>query len=362
MTNLQLLKKLMSVPSPVNSRSATHALLDLVLAEFDEKFTIEKFRKNDVRSALVYVGPSRPAKFRMILNVHLDVIPVLCSELYKMKRNGSRVYGAGILDMKAGAAVVINVFRDMATRVDFPLGLQITTDEEEGGLDGTRWQIEQGVCTDFVLTSEPTNFEIVHKAKGVFQCEITAKGRSAHSAYPWRGDNALWRMNRFLDQLHQEFINSDSDEWKTTLNLSSISTSNQAFNKIPDEAIARLDVRFIAEDAARIVSRLEKHLDKNMILKVLLNEPAMNSPAVGGDIATLSVAASDILGKAIVLRGANGSSDARHFVATGSVGVEFGPVGGNIGSDNEWVDLSSLDDYDKILRRFLSAFVVSGKL
>lgn len=48
-----------------------------------------------------------------------------------------------------------------------------------------------------------------------------------------------------------------------------------------------------------------------------------------------------------------GSSDARHFTKVGCAGVEFGPIGGGIGTDKEWIDIPSLEKYYKILREFL---------
>jgi succinyl-diaminopimelate desuccinylase len=350
MTNRQLLKKLMAVPSPSDDRAATHRLLDAVLAEFDTSFTIESFERNGVRSALVYVG-RRPEQFRALLTIHLDVIPATRDELYQMRQRGTRAYGAGILDMKAGAAVAINVFRDVATKTAAPIALQVTTDEETGGFDGALYQVEQGVRADFVLATEPTNLEIVHKAKGILQCEITARGVTAHGAYPWRGDNALWRLHDFLSELQREFPNPDKDVWQTTINLGSITTPNMAFNKIPDMATAKLDIRFVAGDDP--LRRLRDLLPEQTSLEVIAETPVMNSLETGKNILLLANITGKAMGKAAVFRGANGTSDARHFAAVGSTSIEFGPVGGDIGGDNEWVDMQSLGIYEKILRKFL---------
>ncbi|MFN5368200.1 MAG: hypothetical protein ACK5C8_06575, partial [Roseiflexaceae bacterium] len=53
------------------------------------------------------------------------------------------------------------------------------------------------------------------------------------------------------------------------------------------------------------------------------------------------------------LSAAMGSSDARHFTHVGCAGVEFGPVGGGIGSDEEWTSVVGLTDYAAIMRHFL---------
>ncbi|MEK7175486.1 MAG: hypothetical protein AAB693_01635, partial [Patescibacteria group bacterium] len=60
-----------------------------------------------------------------------------------------------------------------------------------------------------------------------------------------------------------------------------------------------------------------------------------------------------VTGNNVRLRGANGSSDVRHFARINCAGIEFGPVGGNIGSDQEWVDIPSLEKYYQTLIIFL---------
>ena len=49
----------------------------------------------------------------------------------------------------------------------------------------------------------------------------------------------------------------------------------------------------------------------------------------------------------------HGGSDLRHFSAVGCPGVEFGPIGDGLHTDNEWVNISSLSTYYSILKKFL---------
>ena len=53
------------------------------------------------------------------------------------------------------------------------------------------------------------------------------------------------------------------------------------------------------------------------------------------------------------LRNAHATSDIVRFAEAGCDGVEFGPIGGNQHTDNEWVCLQSLSDYYLILKQFL---------
>lgn len=349
---LALAKKLIGIPSVAGNTDALSRVLSLAAQELKD-FTIERFSHNGVVSALAYHGKKRPQRFGVLLNVHLDVIPAKDSQFIPRVK-GKRLYGAGAMDMKANAACAIAVFKELAPKLPYPLGLQLTTDEESGGFDGTKYQIEKGVKANFVIATEPTNFDVVHKAKGIMRVRLVAKGRSAHGAYPWRGINAISLMNRGLAAVLEQFPVPKKEAWKTTVNVAIIRTDNTAHNKVPDACIAELDIRFIAEDAKRIIPTLKKALPKGVSIEVLINEPAMQTSTQDKHVRHLAATVRRVVKKSTKIRGANGASDARFFSCPG---VEFGPIGGGIGSDEEWVDIPSLETYQNVLRLFLTRLV-----
>lgn len=286
------------------------------------------------------------------MNAHLDVIPGKEGQ-YIPRMKGSRLYGVGSLDMKGGAACLIAVFREVARMVDYQLGLQLTTDEEIGGFNGTKYQISKGVRADFAITAEPTNLEVVNEAKGVTWMKISCRGTTAHSAYPWRGENAIWKMNEFLNVLKRKYPVPQREKWTTTVNVSKIETDNQSFNKIPSDCAILLDIRSTPKEAGSVVRDIKGLLPKGFAVEVVVKEPAFKTPAHNKYVEKLRMVGEAVSGGKIALRGAHGSSDVRHFTSVHCPGIEFGPAGGGIGSDNEWVDVRSLATYRKILREFL---------
>lgn len=347
---LDLTKKLVAIQSDPDKPGPLHEALETALSELSG-FTIERFLRDGVESALVYNMSQRPSRFKILLNGHLDVIPGKPFQ-YKAVEKDGRLYGVGTMDMKSNLAAMIYAFKTVARNVQYPLALQLVTDEEVGGFNGTKLQVEEGVRADFVLSSEPTNFDIVHKAKSVLWLEIVARGTTAHGAYPWRGDNAVWKMNQFLNTLREHFPIPTEEVWATTVNLSSISTGNAAYNKSPDDCRIGLDVRSVPEDGD-VLAKLMELLPPGFEYTVLANEPAMQTAADDMYIDELARVGKKATGKDLIRRGAHGSSDARHFAGVGCPGVEFGPIGGGIGSDNEWVEIASLELYYEILVSFL---------
>lgn len=348
---LPLAQKMIPIKSTSDNPVALEKVLDLALSRVKE-YTIEKFENNGVKSALIYHSKNRPKKFKVILNGHLDVVPGKEFQYHPKIKRG-RLYGVGSMDMKANAACLVLVFKEVAKMVNYPLGLQLVTDEEIGGFNGTKYQVDKGVRADFVIAGEPTNLNIVNKTKGILWLKISFKGKSAHGAYPWRGKNAIWGMNSFLNILQKKYPVPEQEQWITTINLSNIETNNKSFNKIPDDCTVWLDIRYVAEERDTIVKNIKMLLAKGFIMQTIIKEPAICLDENNQYIKKLQGVAEQITKKKPRLYGAQGSSDARHFVRVNCNGVEFGPVGGGIGSDREWVDIRSLEKYYLILRGFL---------
>jgi succinyl-diaminopimelate desuccinylase len=266
------------------------------------------------------------------------------------------------MDMKANVACLITAFKETANKIDYPLGLQLVTDEEIGGFDGTKYQVEKGVRSDFVIAGESTDFNIKNRAKGVLWAKVFAKGKTAHGAHPWRGENAIWKVEDFLRELGKHYPVPKKESWVTTVNVASITTSNRAFNKVPDDCEVWLDARYVPEDSKKIVGNLKKLLPKGLKMEIITNEPALSTDASDPYLRLLKKKTEQITKKKVKILSANGSSDARHFALVGCPGIEFGPVGGDIASDKEWVSIPSLETYSRILVEFLVSLSISRKV
>ncbi len=348
-----LTKEFVSIKSNSGNANELEKILEIALSNL-KGYKIERFENNGVKSALIYNSKKRPQKFKIILNGHLDVVPGKEYQYIPKIING-KLYGVGSMDMKASVACLIIAFEEVASRVNYPLALQLVTDEEIGGFNGTKYQVDRGVKADFVIAGESTNFNIVTKAKGILCVKIFSKGKTAHGAYPWRGKNAIWEMNKFLNLLGERYPVPNHQEWITTVNLSKIKTSNQSFNKIPDDCEIWLDIRYIPEETDTIVNNIKELLSQGFKLNIVSKEPALVVDENNNYLKILQEVDERIIKKKVLLYGAQGSSDARHFTRVGIDGIEFGPIGGNIGSDNEWVSIKSLEQYYQILKNFLLA-------
>lgn len=348
---VKLSKRFISINSVSGNSKALDEILELALSKL-KGFTIEEFNKGGIKSALIYNSIKRPKKFNVILNGHLDVIPGR-KHKYNPKIVGDKLYGVGSMDMKSNVACLIMVFKEVAKKVDYPLALQLVTDEQTGSLNGTKHQINKGIGANFVIAGETSNFKIVNKAKGIIWLKVSAKGKTAHSAYPWQGENSIWEMDKFLSQLKKKYPTPTSEAWKTTVNVSNIETNNFTFNKIPNDCVVWLDVRYIPEDEGKIMDQLKSLIPKNFNLEIFFEEPSLFVKGDNEYIKSLQKSASEILKHKISLHSTHGTSDTTYFARAGCPAVEFGPVGSTGNIDNEFVNIPSLRVYYEILTTFL---------
>jgi len=347
---LALAQQLIALQTTPDQPAALATALALVTNQCAH-LTIEHFNHNGSPSVLIYNRPTRPHQFRLILNGHVDVIPGR-SNLYRPIIRHQRLYGIGALDMKANLAVLVHLFAHHAAHVDVPIALQVVSDEELGGFDGTYHQIQCGVRGDFIVSAETTDFAIVHRAKGILWIKIWVTGITAHGAYPWRGQNAILRAQQLIAKLLAAFPHPSRQVWRTTVNVAHMHTSNSAFNKVPDTVELWLDVRVIPEDAHRLLDMIA-HICDPFRYEIVVHEPPLNTSAQHADIQRLRAATAHIRSTPSHIRAAQGSSDARHYMHVGNSGIEFGARGGGIASDNEWISIPSLHDYYRILLHFI---------
>jgi acetylornithine deacetylase/succinyl-diaminopimelate desuccinylase-like protein len=225
------LERLLAIRSTADRPENLRRALDLVLGELGPKFTVERFERGGKPSALVYAGEERP-RFRVLFNGHLDVVPG-SDDQFRPRQAGHFLYARGAHDMKAAALVLAEVFRATARDLPFPLGLQLVTDEEVGGFDGTGFQVEQGVEADFVVIGEQSGLRVVAESKGIAQVRLLATGVAAHAAYPWMGRNALVALQAGLTAVLARHPTPAAEAWRTTVNLARVETGNRAVNQVP---------------------------------------------------------------------------------------------------------------------------------
>ncbi|WP_204452242.1 M20 family metallopeptidase [Actinokineospora baliensis] len=353
---LALGEELLAIPSTADRGAELERALEFTLGVVGPGFTVERFVSNGKPSALVYRGARRP-QFRVLLNGHLDVVPGT-PEQFQPRRDGDRLFARGAQDMKLSALAQAMAFRDAPAEV--PVGLQLVTDEEVGGYDGTAFQLAQGVSADFVVIGEYSGLRLVVESKGLLTARVRASGRAAHSAYPWLGDNAVLKLMRAIDGVLAVYPVAAEEVWRTTVNVARVETGGTAVNQVPADATAWLDIRYTAEDgdfAGRTPDEVAAYLTSlcpaDVVVEVDRVEPPHHADPEGADVAALQRAAraqgysGDFLRK-------HGAADSRFYHQHGIDAVIFGIGGDGQHGPDEYADLTTVEPYYRALVDFLS--------
>jgi succinyl-diaminopimelate desuccinylase len=356
---LDVAVELLSVESTADRPDELDRALSLVFDFIGPGFSVERFESGGKPSALAYHGATRP-RFAVILNAHLDVVPAPPAQ-FRPRREGDRLYARGAQDMKVSALLQALAFRELAGRVAYPLGLQLVTDEEVGGSDGTRHQLREGVTAGFALIGETSGLRIVTECKGAIRARLRATGRSAHGAYPWLGDNALLKLHRTIGTLLSAYPVPDTEGWRTTVNVARVSTANQAFNQVPAEAEAWLDIRFPAGDPGldrKTAEQVTAYLQQFCAPGVTAVTDSIDAPHHADErrpeITRLQEAArgqgytGDFLRK-------HGTADVRFYSEYGIACVSFGIGGDGQHGPGEYADITTITPYYEALTQFLLA-------
>jgi succinyl-diaminopimelate desuccinylase len=347
---VDLAAKFVEVPSVSgNSEKAVEVLQIAKEQLIDHKFS--PFVSDGLPSLLY--GNQNTDKFKIILNAHLDVVPGELHQYNPHVKDG-KLYGRGAYDMKGAAAVMIKLYDEIADQLDYPLGLQLVTDEELAGGRCTYTQLEKGVRTELAIIGEcGSNFDIINETKGLVHATLIASGAKAHGAYVWRGQNAILKMYEALNIIHQHFPTPHEETSETTINVSKIHTSNETWNLVPDDCTATLDIRYNRKDKETILERVRSLLPEGVILKVEKTRNSHYTDSNHAYINTLREVGREVTGEPFKVRNTFGGSDTSFFSEFGCEAVEFGPIGGGQHDGGEWVSIQGLADYYQILKKFL---------
>jgi len=103
----------------------------------------------------------------------------------------------------------------------------------------------EGIKPDFVVIGEPTNMKVYRGHKGRMEMEVTCKGKSAHAASNYMGDNAIYKMMKLVTAIEEMDANLPTHEFlgQGRITVTRISTVSPSTNAVPDECTIFIDRR-----------------------------------------------------------------------------------------------------------------------
>lgn len=219
--------------------------------------------KHERHNILAYRGDKR--KTRTLLSSHMDTVPPFYD--YEVKPHHA-IWGRGSVDDKGCVAAQITALEELLhTREvgDGDVGLLFVVGEETGG-DGMVKANDFGLEWETVIFGEPTELKLASGHKGNIGFNIRAKGKAAHSGYPWLGVNANSLLIPALAKLDKLKLPTSKKYGNTTVNIGRME-GGVAGNVVAETASAQIQIRIAdgsAEDVKKIVLDVVKSVDENL--------------------------------------------------------------------------------------------------
>jgi len=291
----------------------------------------------------------------LMVNGHLDVVVARPGQFNPELREG-RIYGRGAQDMKGSCAVMLRLIRELAALPERPdVGFQFVTDEEIGGMNGTRRLLEEGWRCNFMLCLEPTDMDLLFEHKGGMWAEVRLQGRPAHGSRPWDGHNPVGAVVRGLAALEEHFPSPTSEVWRTTVTPTKVRVGGASSNQIPAEAQITFDIRYVPTDQPeQIVATLAACFPEGTVLPGPAH-PGLSTDPEHPAVMQVAELIGERTGRMPRLFREHFATDARYYTHVGIPAVCVGPVGAGLHSDEEWVTIASLVDLYAVCRAYALA-------
>lgn len=351
----RIVKNLISFETTSGNHDAIDACFKYLESELSwYPFRVKRYSRNQNQS-MVW-STSRGVSSQIILNAHLDVVPGKPTQ-FKLKERGGNWYGRGVMDMKFSIAVFIvalkKLYKDTGKLPS--LAVIITSDEETGGASGVGYLVNKiGYKSDIVLIPDGgSNWHIVQNAKGVLHLSVTTSGIPCHGSRPWEGNSAIDDLLTKLAQLRGRYPKYSKPTPATTLVIGTIAGGQQT-NQVAGHAQATLDFRYPAKvSPATILKQVKGIFGEDNVNILVYADPFSVDPHIPLIKRWQNLIAPHQKGKLYVNE--YGASDGRYFSAKAIPVIVSQPVGGNIHSNEEFIDIASVVKYTEIVINWLTA-------
>ncbi len=240
MNAFDILKRIVAVYSPSgNEREAVETLKE-VLIEASEG-TLEVWTDS---AGNLFASPKRKSEYTVGLISHIDTVP----GFWKPKVDNESISGRGAVDAKGPLSAMASAILRLQDE-DMVLGAMV---REETDSFGAKYVREHGPKMKYVIIGEPSNTsDVVIGYRGYAWLEVKCKAKGGHASSPEVGENAV-------EKLWERYQKAKEALTPATVSLTSIKSWN-AFNVLPQEVIARFDVRYPKEiTLEQIISQFEE--------------------------------------------------------------------------------------------------------
>lgn len=294
----------------------------------------------------------------VVLAGHVDTVPVPEADRGRQpRREGGRLHGPGASDMKGGVAVMMELAERLPRAERFcDLALVLYAREEgpfvENELGDVLREVPALSRAALAICPEPTDNLLQLGCLGSIHATFTFAGKSAHSARPWQGENAIQKAGALLAGLYgrpPRDARSGGHVFREVLSATKIE-GGRARNVVPDRCAVNLNFRFAPDKTVEAASEELRALARKHGAAIELVDVSPACPAYGDH---------PLVRRLLERTGVRAEpkqawTDVARLAAQGIPAVNFGPgATSQAHQQGEWIDLAELARGYALMEKFL---------
>jgi succinyl-diaminopimelate desuccinylase len=352
---------LCAVPSPIGEE---RALCDEVERWARERFSGALRIKNslvvpvDAAPGAGGAAGGDPGRPLLALCGHLDTVPIHREDQGKPPaRAGAKIVAPGSSDMKSGLAVAMELAERLPRAERFADLLLVLYAREEGPyleneLSDVLREAPELSRAALALCLEPTDNRLMLGCMGSIHATLRFEGRSAHSARPWQGENAVHKAGNLLADLARteprEAV-SGGLVFREVVSVTRIE-GGRARNVLPDVCTLNVNFRFAPDKSVEQASEDLTALGRRFGAEVELTDLSPACPAFADHPLVERLRARS--GAAVEPKQA--WTDVARLAQAGIPAVNFGPgATDQAHQQGEWVLVEAIETSYRLLEAFL---------
>jgi glutamate carboxypeptidase len=359
---VNLLKKIVSLESPSSDKSAVDRCSSFLAKEFQKSGAkVTRYPNKDIGDLYLAEYPRLKPKERreqILILTHVDTVwPVDKIKDMPFYISGNKVFGPGVLDMKAGIVMAISALRaihELNIEPNKRIAVFMNSAEEVGSEVANEMiqKIAKRSCCVLCLEPSLPGGALKNQRKGRLVIRLDTKGKSAHAGNPDEGINAIEELMAQLKTAHRLRTKA------ITVNTGIIK-GGERVNIVPDSASATLDIRFWnSTQKTKILSSLKELRPTLRGAKVKYSvesylpplEKTKASDRLFGRVTEIASG----MNLNLEAGSSGGGSDASIAANTGVATLDgLGPDGAGIHAENEHLLLPSLIERTALLTELL---------
>jgi glutamate carboxypeptidase len=363
---IALIREFVECESPSDHAPSVNRFVDLMAARVGDIARVHTFSGGSFGKhlRLEFTLPGGRKTGQILALGHSDTVWTLGTlKVMPFREGRGRLWGPGVLDMKAGMVFLIfamRAIRDLDVPVARKVVLQVNSDEEVGSESSRALTEEAARKSAAVLVLEPgTGIEGKLKTarKGVGDYTITVRGRASHAGVDFsNGANAIVEMSRQIEKI-AGFTRLDRG---ITVSPGVVHGGTRS-NVVAAECRAEIDIRAPRDrDRKYLEQRFGslKAFDKRCSILVTggLNRPPMERSAGVRKLFRLAKDLAAELGVTIEESSTGGGSDGNFTAALGIPTLDgLGAVGEGAHAPNESILINRIADRTALLAKLVAA-------